>query len=411
MTKEDRFGMKWIRILVPLLALSALLAGGCSKKTEQAKVDAPEDQMAARIGDWSISKEFLEDFLRKLPEQQRQKYDSPEGRALLADKLMQDQLAYLEAKKLDLTQRENVAKQLEDATHAILVNEYLTEFVDTKARPSDEEIHDYYESHQDQYTELETLRAQHIFSIDKEKLEELRARIEEGGEKMTTLAHKFSEDQITKADGGDLGYFNPGGYIRGVGYSKEFTDAVMQMEPLKLYGPIKWEKGYSLVRINEKQPARLRPFEDVREEIATRLSRDKSEMVREAHFAEIQRQYDTRNFMRESYEKMERGPEELFNYAQNSSDPLQRIEAFQRIIDKYPQDEYAPQAMFMIGFVYAEELQDLVRADKTFSDLILAYPESEMAQSAKWMKENLEKPLPQFDDLDDLNRQIEEKSE
>jgi len=27
------------------------------------------------------------------------------------------------------------------------------------------------------------------------------------------------------------------------------------------------------------------------------------------------------------------------------------------------------------------------------------------------MKENLEKPLPQFEDLDDLNRQIEEKSE
>ena len=410
MTKEDRFGMKWIRILLPLLALSLVLAGGCSKKDEDAKVDAPEAPMAARIGDWSISKEFLEDFLRKMPESQRQKYDSPEGRAILADKLMQEELAYLEAQKLDLTQRENVAKQIQEATRAILVTEYLNEFVDSKARPSDEEIHDYYESHQDQYTELETLRAQHIFAKDKEKLDELKARIEEGGEKLTTLAQKYSEDQITKADGGDLGYFNPGGYIRGVGYSKEFTDAVMQMEPGKLY-VIKWEKGYSLVRINEKEPAKLRPFDEVREDIAKRLARDKIEVVRAQHFSEVQRKYDTRNFMRESYEKMQRGPEELFNYAQNSSDPLQRIEAFQQIIDKYPQDEYAPQAMFMIGFVYAEELQDLVRAEKTFSDLILTYPESQMAESAKWMKENLEKPLPKFEDLDDLNRQIEEKSQ
>jgi EpsD family peptidyl-prolyl cis-trans isomerase len=410
MTKEDRFGMKWIRILLPLLALSLVLAGGCSKKDEDAKVDAPEAPMAARIGDWSISKEFLEDFLRKMPESQRQKYDSPEGRAILADKLMQEELAYLEAQTLDLTQRENVAKQIQEATRSILVTEYLSEFVDSKARPSDEEIHDYYESHQDQYTELETLRAQHIFAKDKEKLDELKARIEEGGEKLTTLAQKYSEDQITKADGGDLGYFNPGGYIRGVGYSKEFTDAVMQMEPGKLY-VIKWEKGYSLVRINEKEPAKLRPFDEVREEIATRLARDKIEIVRAQHFSEVQRKYDTRNFMRESYEKMQRGPEELFNYAQNSSDPLQRIEAFQQIIDKYPQDEYAPQAMFMIGFVYAEELQDMVRAEKTFSDLILTYPESQMAESAKWMKENLEKPLPKFEDLDDLNRQIEEKSQ
>ena len=410
MTKEDRFGMKWIRILLPLLTLSAVLAGGCSKKDEDAKVDAPEAPMAARIGDWSISKEFLEDFLRKMPESQRQKYDSPAGRAVLADKLMHEELAYLEAQKLDLTQRENVAKQIQEATRAILVTEYLNEFVDSKARPSDEEIQDYYESHEDQYTELETLRAQHIFAKDKEKLEELKARIEEGGEKLTTLAQKYSEDTITKADGGDLGYFNPGGYIRGVGYSKEFTDAVMQMEPGKLY-VIKWEKGYSLVRINEKEPSKLRPFDEVREEIATRLARDKIEIVRQQHFSEVQRKYDTRNFMRESYEKMQRGPEELFNYAQNSSDPLQRIEAFQQIIDKYPEDEYAPQAMFMIGFVYAEELQDMVRAEKTFSDLILNYPESQMAESAKWMKENLEKPLPKFEDLDDLNRQIEEKSQ
>jgi TolA-binding protein len=155
----------------------------------------------------------------------------------------------------------------------------------------------------------------------------------------------------------------------------------------------------------------LRSYEDVRGEIAKRLARDKVEVVRQQHFAEVKAKYDTRNFLRESYEKTARGPEELFNYAQNSDDPQQRIAAFQQIIDKYPDDAYAPQAMFMIGFVYAEELQEPVRAEKTFSDLILKYPESDMAQSAKWMKENLDKPLPKFEDLDDLNRQIEEKSQ
>ncbi|MCI0452469.1 MAG: tetratricopeptide repeat protein, partial [Candidatus Latescibacteria bacterium] len=71
---------------------------------------------------------------------------------------------------------------------------------------------------------------------------------------------------------------------------------------------------------------------------------------------------------------------------------------------------YAPQAMFMIGFVYAEELKDYLTADRTFNQLIEKYPESEMAQTARWMLDNLEKPLPKFEDLDDLNRQIEEKS-
>lgn len=403
--------MKWIRTLVPMLVVSALFAGACSKKSDQAKVDTPEDQLAASVGDWSISREYLEEFLRRLPEPQRQKFDSPEGRALLAEKLMQEQLAFLEAQKVGVAGRDNVKKQIDEATRTILVTEYLNEFVDAKARPTDEEMHEYYDAHQDMYTELETLRAQHVFSKDKEKLEEIKVRVEEGGEKFTTMAHLYSEDEITKADGGDLGYFNPGGYIRGVGYSQEFTEAVTQMEPGKVYGPIKWEKGYSLVRINEKQPAALRPYDDVREEIADRLAREKIENVRTQHFTEVEGKYETRNYMQESYEKMQRGPQELFNYAQNSGDPQQRIAAFQQIIDKFPQDQYAPQAMFMIGFVYAEELKDFSMADQTFNTLIAKYPESEMAQTARWMLDNLEKPLPKFEDLDDLNRQIEDKSD
>ncbi len=402
--------MSWIRNLLPLVTLIALFATGCSKETETSQVDTSEEELAARVGDWSVTREFVEEYLRRMPDQQLQKYDTPGGRALLAEKLMQEELAYLEAKKLDLASRESVRARLEEARRAILVAEYLDEYVDSKARPTDEEMHEYYDAHQDMYTQLETIRAQHVFSKDKQKLEEIKERVVEGGEKLTTMAHLYSEDTITKTDGGDLGYFNPGGYIRGVGYSKEFTDAVAQMEQGQVYGPIKWEKGYSLVRVNERQPAVLRPYDEVREEIAGRLARDKIENVRTQHFAEVETRYDTRNYLQEDYEKMQRGPQELFNYAQNSTDPRQRIAAFQQIIDKFPQDQYAPQAMFMIGFVYAEELKDYLTADRTFNQLIEKYPESEMAQTARWMLDNLEKPLPKFEDLDDLNRQIEEKS-
>jgi peptidyl-prolyl cis-trans isomerase C len=401
--------MKWIRHGVPMAVLCAVLASGCSKKSETAKVDTPEEQIAATVEDWTISRDYLEDYLRKLPEPQRVKFGTPEGRALLAQKLMQEELAYREAQRLKLAEQDAAKKQIEEATRSILVAEYLTEYVDSKARPTDEEMHDYYESHQDQYTTLETLRGQHVFSKDKAKLEDIKTRVEEGGEKFTTMANLYSEDTITKADGGDLGYFNPGGYIRGIGYSKEFTEAVSQMEPGKIYGPIKWEKGYSLVRINEKQPAELRPYDDVREEIAATLARDKLELVREQHFAEVESHYKTHNYMQESYEKTQRGPEELFNYAQSASDPRERIAAFQQIVDKYPEDKHAPQALFMIGFVYAEELKDLLSADRTFAQVIAKYPDTEIAQTAKWMVDNLEKPLPKFEDLDDLNRQIEEQ--
>ncbi|HEX6792059.1 MAG TPA: peptidyl-prolyl cis-trans isomerase [Candidatus Krumholzibacteria bacterium] len=396
--------------LVIAAVLSLLLASGCAKKAEKVNVEVPEDKMAGEVEDWKLTRAQLDEVLSRLPDAQRTKYTTPEGMATLTDRMMQEEMAYREAKKMGLAKREDIAKQIEQATRDILVAKYIEEVVDVKARPTDEELHEYYEQHQDQYTELERIRAQHIFSKDKAKLEDLKKRVEEGGEKFTTLAHVYSEDGISKADGGDLGYFNPGGYIKSIGFSQTFSDAVAAMEPGKVYGPIKWEMGYSLVRVNEKTPARVVPYEDVQDDIIARLGQEKLDAVRDEHFAGIAKNYKNRNLIRERMEKGQRGPAELFEFAQNASDPQQRIAAFQEIVDKYPDDKAAPEALFMIGFVYAEELKDPVTADHTFANLIDKYPDSEIANTARWMQQNLNEPMPKFQDLDDLNKQIEQKT-
>jgi EpsD family peptidyl-prolyl cis-trans isomerase len=393
-----------------LSAFALAVAGGCGKKTEQAGT-VPEEKLAATVDGWSVTRAQVADYVSHLPEAQRYKYDTPEGRAELAEKLMQEEISYREAKKEKLGNNEEVKKQIEDATRSILVGAYLAEKVDVKARPSEEEIHTYYETHQDLYTTLEIIRAQQVFSKDKKKLEDIKRRVEEGGEKFTTMAHMYSEDELTRSEGGDMGSFNPGGYIKGVGYSQTYTDQIVTMEPGKIYGPIKWERGYSLVRVNEKRPPTLKPYDEVHDEIVDRLAREKLEAVRAAHFAEVEKNYSTRNYMEEEYQKTQRGPAELFEYAQNTAEPLQRIAAFQEIVDKYPTDKFAPQALFMIGFVYAEEVRDYAMAGRAFDEVVEKYPDSDMAQTAKWMLDNLSEPLPKFEDLDDLNRQIEKKTD
>ncbi|HEX5131380.1 MAG TPA: peptidyl-prolyl cis-trans isomerase [Candidatus Krumholzibacteria bacterium] len=403
--------MRAIRLVVPMMVVAGFIAGGCSRKDEtKLKLDIPEDQLAAEVNDWQLSKTDFEEFLRRLPENQQRRFNTPEGRADLAKRLMQEEMSYQEAKKLKVAEEDGVRQQIEQATRSILVAEYLRKYVDSKAQPSDEEMHQYYDTHQDQFTNLEVIRAQHVFAKTRAKLEDIKERVVDGGEKFTTMAHLYSEDAITKADGGDLGFFNPGGYIRGVGYSQTFQAAIDTMQVGKVYGPIKWEQGYSLVRVNERTPAHLRPYDEVRDEIANLMAREKLEDTREQHFAEVAKQYQTRNLMEEAFTSTQRGPVELFEYAQNSEDPQQRINAFQEIIDKFPGDEHAPEALFMIGFVYAEEMRDYVSADRAFNRLIREYPDNKMAETAKWMLANLDKPLPKFEDLDDLNRQIDDKS-
>ena len=395
--------------LVLATALILFIAPGCANKAKKVSEKVPADKLVAEVNDWQLSRDQLEDVLRRLPDEQRSRYSTPDGMAKLAQRMMQEEMAYQEAQKKGLDKREDVAKQLEAARRDILVEKYIEEDVDSKARPSDQELHEYYDSHQDLYTQLERLRGQHIFSKNKAKLEDLKKRVEEGGEKFTTLAQTYSEDEITKKDGGDLGYFNPGGYIKGIGFSQTFSDQVSVMEPGKIYGPIKWEQGYSLVRINDKVPAEVSPYESVRDDIVKKMSADKLEAVRDQQFAEIAKNYTTHNLLQEQLDKSQRSPQELFDFAQNSSDPQTRINAFQQIVDKFPQDKVAPQAMFMIGFVYAEEVKDRVMADHTFTALIEKYPDSEMAKTARWMIDNLDEPMPKFQDLDDLNKQIDKK--
>jgi len=152
------------------------------------------------------------------------------------------------------------------------------------------------------------------------------------------------------------------------------------------------------------------PYEEVREDIAKRMSADKLDQVRDAHFETVEKNYKVRNVLKEKLDKNQRSPQELFDFAQSSNDPQVRINAFQQIVDKFPQDKVAPEAMFMIGFVYAEELKDRNMADRTFTALMEKYPESEMAKTARWMVDNLDEPLPKFQDLDELNKTIEKKS-
>ena len=61
----------------------------------------------------------------------------------------------------------------------------------------------------------------------------------------------------------------------------------------------------------------------------------------------------------------------------------------------------------MIGFVYAEEVQDLVQARRTFDELLREYPDSEVAESARWMIDNLEKPHPKFESVDDMKEKMD----
>jgi parvulin-like peptidyl-prolyl isomerase len=397
---------KFLAALFIFASVCALAVfGGCSKGD---KGGDQGSENAARVDDWTLSRIDLDKAIESLPDHQKQKYSTPEGRAELAERFIEEEVYYREAGKKGLEKDPKVREMVEKYERAVMVGEYFEREIKTKATPTPDKVRQYYDERKDKFTIQPIARAQHILMSDSLKLVKLMKRVE-AGEKFTTLAHEYSEDQLTRPDGGNLGFFNPGGFIRNLGYAKELGDAAFSMKVGEMR-IVKWEKGYSLIVLNELRPAEIRPFEDVQPEIVETLIRQELESVQKAAFASLRPKYQITNYLSDEMMLTERTPEELWNLAQNSTDSQQRILYYEQIVDKYPDNKYAAEALFMIGFVYAEELKSVPDADRAFNRVVNEYPNAEVAKTAEWMLQNLDKPLPEFEDLQDLQQKIESQA-
>jgi len=81
----------------------------------------------------------------------------------------------------------------------------------------------------------------------------------------------------------------------------------------------------------------------------------------------------------------------------------QAIENFDKVLKYYPEGNNAPKAMFMIGFIYANNTKNLDEAKKYYTMFIEKYPQNELAGSADYELKHLGQDinlLPMFRDAD-----------
>ncbi len=163
------------------------------------------------------------------------------------------------------------------------------------ANVTDAEIKAYYQEHQDEFHEPERRRASHILlkvpkdanatvvEAKKKELLELKKRIEKG-ESFSELAKKYSEDKLSGAKGGDLGFFSRGMMV------KPFEDKVFSMKKGELSGPVRTQFGWHLIKLEDVRKARTKPLKEVRSEIEKKL---KEKKVKKLIWDAANKAYDT----------------------------------------------------------------------------------------------------------------------
>ena len=160
-----------------------------------------------------------------------------------------------------------------------------------------------------------------------------------------------------------------------------------------------------------KRPESILPLDDVRSRIIDRFKSIRAKDVYDVELAKLKQEYEPVNYLREELVASMRTAEQLWEFVQMEEDPYERIRYYGDILENYPDHEYAPQALFMIGFVYAEELYDHKRGRQAFNKLISIYPDADVVESAKWMLENMDKPHPSFESFESMKEAMEEKAE
>lgn len=75
------------------------------------------------------------------------------------------------------------------------------------------------------------------------------------------------------------------------------------------------------------------------------------------------------------------------------------IASYKSLVSSYPKSTYAPQAQFMVGFIYANELKKIDEAKTAYEKFIKDFPEHEMVKDARWEIEHLGQDIQDIEDL------------
>jgi peptidyl-prolyl cis-trans isomerase D len=156
--------------------------------------------------------------------------------------------------------------------------------------PSEEELKAAYEKNKDRYNEPEKRHGRHILipigkddAAAKKLADDVLAQAK-AGKDFAALAKQYSQDPGSADKGGDLGWADRNQFVG------PFADALFGMNAGEIRGPVKTQFGYHIIRLDEVQAGKTKPFESVRPELEAELKHNTAA----DKFGEIQEQIQQR---------------------------------------------------------------------------------------------------------------------
>jgi peptidyl-prolyl cis-trans isomerase SurA len=158
----------------------------------------------------------------------------------------------------------------------LLMQELIGREVGSRIIISREDARKYYDAHKDQFNFPEGEELADILVANKGRTpEEAQKRAEQalaeikGGARWESAVQKYSEDDQTVDNGGDLGFFKKGTL------AKELSDAIAKVETGDTTGVLKTQYGFMILKVLHRSKSGIAPFEDVEQKVDETLYNQK----------------------------------------------------------------------------------------------------------------------------------------
>lgn len=159
------------------------------------------------------------------------------------------------------------------------------------------EVERYYRDNEDRLTLPEQARVRHVLVRWKapnnaESRDAVRQAVQpvleraRDGEDFAALAREYSEDEATRADGGDTGFFYPGEMV------PEFEEASFALTPGQISDPVETDFGVHIIKLEERGAPRLLPLEEIRDRLREHIRAEKSERAVELEIEQLRAEAD-----------------------------------------------------------------------------------------------------------------------
>ncbi|MBM4386686.1 MAG: peptidyl-prolyl cis-trans isomerase [Deltaproteobacteria bacterium] len=255
--------------------------------------------VVAKIGERTITLGEIEEKLNSQPAYVRMRYTSPERRKEFIESLIEFELIAAEAFKSGYDKSPEVMEILKQE----MAKRFEKNEIEAQVKITDiteEEMKKYYADNSHLFNREPQKRLSHILLKDGDEaqkvhqalVKEIAANADLARKAFSDFAEKYSADEATKKNGGDLGFIPRTAEESSIPLPPdEVVKEAGNLEKIfAISGVVKSGQGYHIIMLTGEKPEIKRSFEEVKRQIQNKLWRDRKNAFKEEFLKKLREQ-------------------------------------------------------------------------------------------------------------------------